>query len=394
MSELINTQHGHESLRRYLLASVSAVTLLISAYEPQAAQADEETDHPIIWVELGGQLERVDGGQQPFMPPFTASLANDPFTSPAVVQRPPGYAIGGESKISFNPERSDWVFSVSMRYGRSNSTKGSHQETSPASAIELLSVPVLNLYSKGPVPPKARRFSDATTNIHENHAVVDFQAGKDVGMGLFGGNGKSLFSFGVRYAQFALKSTNTIGADPDFAFSYKYATQAFGFHGKFNFANQSWHLYTSSEESARSFRGIGPSLAWDASTPLAGNSQNAEFTFDWGANAAILFGRQKMRAHHDTTDRFRPTQTQGTINRPLLSNIYHHTYNPARSRTVTVPNIGGFASVSLKFPNAKISLGYRGDFFFGAMDGGIDAPKNENRGFYGPFATISVGIGG
>ena len=67
---------------------------------------------------------------------------------------------------------------------------------------------------------------------------------------------------------------------------------------------------------------------------------------------------------------------------------------PARSRTVTIPNVGGMAGVSLKFPNAKVSLGYRADFFFGAMDGGIDTAHRENVGFYGPFATMSVGIGG
>jgi hypothetical protein len=37
---------------------------------------------------------------------------------------------------------------------------------------------------------------------------------------------------------------------------------------------------------------------------------------------------------------------------------------------------------------------YRADFFFGAMDGGIDTAKKENVGFYGPFATISIGLGG
>ena len=32
--------------------------------------------------------------------------------------------------------------------------------------------------------------------------------------------------------------------------------------------------------------------------------------------------------------------------------------------------------------------------FFGAMDGGFDAANKENRSFYGPFATVSVGLGG
>jgi hypothetical protein len=57
-----------------------------------------------------------------------------------------------------------------------------------------------------------------------------------------------------------------------------------------------------------------------------------------------------------------------------------------------VPNIGGFAGVSLKFPNAKISFGYRADLFLGAMDGGIDTRDSRDRMFYGPFASIAVGL--
>jgi hypothetical protein len=59
-----------------------------------------------------------------------------------------------------------------------------------------------------------------------------------------------------------------------------------------------------------------------------------------------------------------------------------------------VSNLGGFAGVSYRYNNAKISFGYRTDFFFGAIDGGIDKPKSENLGFSGPFANISFGLGG
>ena len=64
-----------------------------------------------------------------------------------------------------------------------------------------------------------------------------------------------------------------------------------------------------------------------------------------------------------------------------------------RSRNVTVPNIGGFAGLSYRYSDAKLSLGYKADFFFNAIDGGIDARKNENRAFYGPYASISIGLG-
>ncbi len=118
---------------------------------------------------------------------------------------------------------------------------------------------------------------------------------------------------------------------------------------------QKWHLDGAAADISRDFRGLGPSISWDASAPLVGNPRNAEFTFDWGANAALLFGRQKVRAHHQTMQQYNSSyHFNGTL--PI---VYHHSYNPGRSKTVIVPNIGGFAGVSLKFPNAKISIGYQ-----------------------------------
>jgi len=41
-----------------------------------------------------------------------------------------------------------------------------------------------------------------------------------------------------------------------------------------------------------------------------------------------------------------------------------------------------------------VSFGYRADFFLGAMDGGIDTRRSGDVDFWGPFATVSVGLGG
>ena len=65
-----------------------------------------------------------------------------------------------------------------------------------------------------------------------------------------------------------------------------------------------------------------------------------------------------------------------------------------RSRSVVVPNVGGFAGLSVKYPNVKVSFGYKADFFFGAMDGGIDVRRTEDVGFHGPYASVSIGLGG
>jgi hypothetical protein len=59
-----------------------------------------------------------------------------------------------------------------------------------------------------------------------------------------------------------------------------------------------------------------------------------------------------------------------------------------------VPNLGGYVGASVHYSNAKINFGYRVDEFFGAMDGGQDTAKKYNRGFYGPYLNLSLGLGG
>jgi hypothetical protein len=65
-----------------------------------------------------------------------------------------------------------------------------------------------------------------------------------------------------------------------------------------------------------------------------------------------------------------------------------------RTRRKVVPNLGGYIGASARYNNAKISFGYRADTFFGAMDGGQATAKDYNRGFYGPYMNVSIGLGG
>ena len=139
-------------------------------------------------------------------------------------------------------------------------------------------------------------------------------------------------------------------------------------------------------------RGAPVGSSWSASTPFAGDGNNGELGFDWGLNASLLFGRQKVRTHHQTTARYHgPKYAQ--FSRPIEYQL-PATPDHIRGRSVIVPDIGAFAGVSWRYQNAKVSFGYRADEFFGAMDGGIDTHKNENLGFFGPYVKISIGLGG
>jgi iron complex outermembrane receptor protein len=114
-------------------------------------------------------------------------------------------------------------------------------------------------------------------------------------------------------------------------------------------------------------------------------------------NAALLFGRQKAQTHHQTTAQYHPHSGFFPGTRPVeRTTLYQNPATPdhMRIKSVIVPNIGAFAGLSFRYAAAKVSFGYRADLFFNAMDGGIDTANKENVGFYGPFASVSVGLGG
>ncbi|HTO39537.1 MAG TPA: hypothetical protein VL026_01065 [Rhizomicrobium sp.] len=384
MSELINTCHNGHDLRWHLLTTASAFALLTSVIG-QSAHAAEDSDRPTVWIELGGQLERIDTSQTVFAPGFVLTHETAPFNavSPLTAQRLPRYGFGGEGKITFAPTGSDWALSAAIRYGRSNGKKALHQQTTTNLVQKTWKYddPIWGHHAF--TTRKVTRFNRADAAIKQSHAVLDFMAGKDVGLGSFGRNSASSIGLGVRIAQFQSKSNIGFKSFPD----PHYSTQAF-----INDPGAHHHSYVATLEAERNFRGIGPAIAWNASAPIAGQPDSTVLDFDWGANAALLFGRTKAHGAYSSSSRYFHG-SPFALPPPLTDHTTAHGAF-ARSKSVIVPNVGGFAGLTLQRANAKVSFGYRADFFFGAMDGGLDSKTKENVIFHGPFAKISVGLGG
>jgi hypothetical protein len=383
MSELIIERET--TVRWKLLATVSAMAICGASCAAPAFAGD--ADRSTVWIELGAQLERTQGGQDPFLPPFLQSDPRPGFeeVSPASTQRPPRYAVGGEGKVTFAPEGSDWSFSVGVRYGRSNGAKHLHQQTTVyrSTGVNLVGTQTMHVHETA--------FGDTASAHRSSHLVADFTAGRDVGLGLWRDKSAAMIDFGVRFAQFTARSTTTLRELPDPFFErvpqpptpffpnwHKYKT--YTHHHSFYAQSSIW----------RSFSGVGPTISMSGSQAFAGNPDDGEISFDWGANGAVLFGRQKVRGSHKTTGEYFtnhftafgfPPKTTYSTPKPVT-----------RTQSVVVPNVGGFAGLSVRRANAKVSFGYRADFFFGAMDAGIDARHTEDMSFHGPFAKISVGL--
>ena len=382
MSELINETSRGENFRHNLLTNVSLLALLGTVCVSPNALASSDEDKPTVWIEWGGQIERLDTKQSIFAPQFYS------FAKPAVLnamvgaQRPSRYSPGLDGRISFEPKGSDWVFSATVRYGQVKNARHLHYETPGLPSFVEHLVNVTGVV----VRPVKKNFGDGQSKSAASHSVLDFQVGKDVGIGLFGGHASALVSAGVRFAQFSSQSDVTLHARPVYGFGPVVPkTIVPKYHGTGR--NPYRQTYTAVLHATRSTHAIGPSLSWEASMPLAGNSEHMSVAVDWGVNAAALFGRQRVQEDHNTTGNYLNHNVNVQVARH-----YAHATSHDRSRSVFIPNVGGFAGLSLKFTNAKFSLGYRGDFFFNATDVGIDARDAANRNFYGPFATISIGF--
>jgi len=359
---------------------------------------------PQLWLTLGGSfLNKIDGKTDPYDPLAMANFPNGGHPTPpwasglptlAQLQKTPAAGFEEEASLTFQPEDTDWVLKAGIRYGRSAHNKTVHKSqfaatrtqwevftgyTFPCTFFDQFYPTFSDQCRHGAF----KEFVDSHDASSEWHAIMDFEIGRNVGIGTFNGEGTSTISAGVRIAQFHSKDHLLLGAGPHYDLSGKY--------------HEIYDFYTQED---RAFHGMGPELAWDASQPIMGNAQNGRLTFDWGLNAALLFGEQSV--HLDHVVKHCTVHGAGGLSScdggGIGSNgdpmIVEPADNVVRSTNVTVPNLGGYAGVSVNYSNAKISLGYRADEFFNAMDGGQDIAKKFDRGFYGPYFNISLGFGG
>ena len=408
MSELIQKNENGD-FRWHLLAGASALALIGYTAAIQAVRA-EDSDRPTVWIELGGQLSRWENSQEPYAPPF-AALTPSNIPSPQTFQKPPREGVDENASFKVQPDDSDWSFSASIRYGRSGNSRHPHQQTHPASAVfqSEQRVSKYGSYRHGiytsPIRPVAARFTDVLAKQSEGHTVLDFQAGKDVGLGLFGRDASSTLNVGLRFAQFTSRSSVNVKENPDWHFQthpltfFRSSTRSgypFIIDIKRLLQLQPFHSFAGTFLANRSFSGLGPSISWNSSEPVIGNPERGELSFDWGVNAALLFGRQKAKTQHHETETYHSSYPTGLNQGQQYLNVVYQgqPVDHSRSHGVIVPNIGGFAGLSLNYPNAKVTLGYKADFFFGAMDGGNDVRRTEDIGFHGPYASISIGLGG
>ncbi len=285
MSELINARNGRRDFRWHFLTTVSALALLA----PSTCERSHGRGSKIPIVLRSGSSLAVAGtcgrSRRTFSP---LPCGKRQFSHPAAGNA----AAGAESvRIRLWGRRQDTV--PARKFGLGFLCRCAHwpvkqfqhvqHQTNKASSN-------LNIHSARYYHFLIRKnFADTQSSQRESHTILDFSAGKDVGLGMFGKNSSSTLNFGVSFAQFSAKETFDVRARPDLHFKYsrppgRGSRPALSYLSRYG-------------QASRSFHGVGPSLSWNGSAPFIGNPQEGELTFDWGMNAAsCLAGKRRKRS--------------------------------------------------------------------------------------------------
>jgi len=383
---------ARSTARNHLLATASSMVLVCSICGGGPVLA---ADRPTVWLELDGSIGSVQDLTSDIGLPLGPLVPSSGLVGPLVEKMNFARAYANDAKITFQPDDSDWLFSASIRYGRSRGKSSKVSQTlAPIPTTSFVSYqftyPLYPSSNKTRVRPAAisREKLNGKTTSAESHLVLDFEAGKDVGVGMFGHDSTSVLNAGLRFAHFAtsrrvtgFQETNGINFQTSYFRTYRWP-------GYGTRRRELWDVISASGSATASFKGVGPSIQWEASAPLWGNAQGG-LSLDWGANAAILFGKQQKKIHYQSSSEGHCAGSGC----PAHFAPYTNASGAHDSRTVAVPNIGGFAGLSFKVPKAKFSIGYRADLFVNAIDVELASRKSSNLLFQGPFVSISVGLG-
>jgi outer membrane receptor protein involved in Fe transport len=333
-------------------------------------------------IELGGQVQYDDMPYETIRPGFESAFpsAIDPT---AAQHRKPNTGDGREVKVTYRPEGGSWSLTAGYRYGRVNTGATRVHSTVIGDTGCAVGYPFDFAcdpsYKNGKYILHVKDWSDSAASTRENHKIVDFAVGKDVGLGAVQ---HSTLSASLRYAEFK-STTDTFMAGlpdwnvPDYWVFAKYST---------------FDRYRSDLTTDRQFKGMGPAASWEAGFPLVGNDQNGHVNLDWSVSAGVLFGKQKV------TIKGRDEVWTGSENYELhYPPLPNYTVTPVaieRAKSVSVPVVDLSLGLSYDIQRIKVGAGYRWERYFNVLDTGFDTRKADDRTIDGPYFKIAVGFGG
>jgi outer membrane receptor protein involved in Fe transport len=336
-----------------------------------------------LTIALGGQVQRLDAPYGTLAPATDQTFAE--ALGPVGLQNQDlDWGDGREIRATYRPT-GDWAVSAGVRFGKTNGTNHALIQV-PANKGCLIDTASCQLYADSPsfasfIYFDGPNYANGFDYNLERHTLADFTVGRDVGMG---GGLKSAVNLGLRYADLESRNHLQMRGIPDWQIPDEFIYFKYMQHSRYNIDLQT----------RREFKGLGPTVGWDASRTFWGDETSGHVDLDWSVSGGVLFGKQK------TT--FRGQQTVQYFDGPKyggnhMDPVGDPTIIPApadRSKSVTAPVVDLSLGLSYAVQRVKVGAGYRWERYFNAIDAGYDQRKSYDRTIDGPYFKVSVGFGG
>jgi len=355
------------------------------------AGANHTGPYPLT-VEISGQVQRQDAPYQAPTASFMSALPPEIQPPQSLFNRDLDWGDGREVKLTYRPSGSQWSVMGDLRYGRTNSSTARLHDEKAGDPVcrfggKYASLcQIVNQYYGAEYAARFYRtpveWSDATAKNREEHTVVDFAVGRDVGLG--NSFSHSTVSAGIRYADFQSTTNSTLRTLANIDLRPGWF---------FNKYPETHHVYEQNIDAEREFKGAGPAVSWEASLPLMQTNDAGHVQLDWTVTGGALFGKQKTTQTGTETERFYSGNPLYWPE-PQVGPTMAISLPAARSKSVTVPVVDLSLGLSYEIQRIKVGAGYRWERYFNPIDGGYAERKSYDRTIDGPYFKVSVGFGG
>jgi outer membrane receptor protein involved in Fe transport len=356
-----------------------------------------DREGPSAWtVELGGQVQRHDAPNTALHPEAADAFDGRLDVFDEAQGQDLDWGDGRDLKLTWRPSSGPLSVSAGVRYGKTNYGAVAHEaeQIEPVCAVAdpdycdfLGSMPKYEFLTK----ISEQNNVDAMVFDREEHTLMDFKVGYDLGIG---GIEDSTVSAGLRFARMESITDASLYGIPEWNIEA-------GFYN--TGAPITRTLYNIDVRAEREFEGWGPTISWEAAFPLLGSTETGRLRLNWMVEGGVLLGEQEFSSTTDVMARetaytaFEYLTELSGAGSPVRfpdSTTIEPTVEGSRDDNATVPFAGGSLGLSYSVGGFKMGAGYRWERYFGAIDGGYQEHEAVDRTIDGPYFKVSVGFGG
>ncbi|HEX5775355.1 MAG TPA: TonB-dependent receptor, partial [Caulobacteraceae bacterium] len=264
-----------------------------------------EGPYPLT-VELGGQVQRHEANNTFMEPSFNGEFEGPLNLFDEAQDADLDWGDGREVKVTWRPGSGPWSASAGLRYGKTNGSATPQAQVETKSACVYNAPDVCQYLLTNPKYANYVYFSltnhaDASIFDREEHQLIDFAVGYDIGIG---GLNRSTVSAGMRRARLESTTNGNMRGTPDWVLEDGFVVPG---------APVTHTVYDAWATADREFEGWGPVVSWDAAYPLVSFEAGGRFDIDWSISGGMLFGERDTVVTAEERARFYDTPYTGVI---------------------------------------------------------------------------------